>query len=222
MRAGEPLILWDWTFNHVPEIWQRVQEHLLLTGIAVSVGFVLAFALSLAIRQAPILYGPVTWVTGILYTIPSLALFAFLVPLMGIGQGPVIVGLVLYSLLILVRNTVVGLRGVPGPVMEAAAGMGLTDRQRLLRVELPLALPAIVAGIRIATVSAVGIATIGVLVGGGGLGELIYVDGIQRDLFLTPIVAGAVCATALAIALDLLLLAAERVLAPWTRRAAAR
>jgi len=150
MRAGEPLILWDWTFNHVPEIWLRVQEHLLLTGIAVSVGFVLAFALSLAIRQMPILYGPVTWVTGILYTIPSLALFSLLIPFTGLSILTAEIGLVSYTLLILVRNIVGGLRSVPVDVREAAIGMGYSPWQLLWRIELPLAMAVIIAGVRVA------------------------------------------------------------------------
>jgi osmoprotectant transport system permease protein len=212
-------IRWDWIADHADDIRAETVQHLGIVAVSVAIAVAIALPVAVAVRRRPIPFAAVTATTGLLYTIPSLALFAFLVPVMGIGQGPVIVGLVLYSLLILVRNGVVGLRGVPAPVMEAAAGMGLTPRQRLLRVELPLALPAILAGIRIATVSAVGIATIGVLVGGGGLGELIYNDGIARDLFLTPIVVGSVCATALAVALDLLLLGAERALSPWTRRA---
>ena len=215
-------IRWDWIADHGDDIRAETLTHLGIVAVSVAIAVAVAVPIAVAVRRRRVSFAAVTAATGVVYTIPSLALFAFLVPVMGIGRGPVIVGLVLYSLLILVRNTVVGLRGVPAPVMEAAAGMGLTNRQRLLKVELPLALPAIMAGIRIATVSAVGIATIGVLVGGGGLGELIYNDGINRDLFLTPIVVGAVCATALAIVLDLLLLGAERALAPWTRRAAAR
>jgi osmoprotectant transport system permease protein len=215
-------IRWDWIADHGGEIRGETLTHLGVVAASVAIATAVALPVAVAVRRRRLPFAAVTGVTGALYTIPSLALFAFLVPLMGIGQGPVVVGLVLYSLLILVRNAVVGLRGVPAPVLEAAAGMGLTERQRLLRVELPLALPAIMTGIRIATVSAVGIATIGVLVGGGGLGVLIYSDGINRDLFLTPIVVGAVVATALAVALDLLLLAAERALAPWARRRGAR
>ena len=126
MRPGEPLILWDWTFNHIPDIWQRVVEHLELTGIAIALGFVLAFVLSLAIRQLPILYATVTWVAGVLYTIPSLALFSLLVAVPGFGLSikTAEVGLVSYTLLILVRNIVSGLRSVPPEVREAAIGMG--------------------------------------------------------------------------------------------------
>jgi len=212
---------WSWITEHSDHIRAETLTHLWIVGASVAIAVAIAVPVSVAVRRHRLAFAAVTGTADVLYTIPSLALFAFLVPVMGIGSGPVIVGIVLYSLLIIVRNTVVGLRGVPGPVLEAAAGMGLTGRQRLIRVELPLALPAIMAGVRIATVSAVGIATIGVLVGAGGLGDLIYHDGVSRGLFLTPIVVGAVCATLLAIVLDLLLLAAERALAPWSRRASA-
>ena len=134
---------------------------------------------------------------------------------MAIGPSPVIIALVAYSLLILIRNTVAGLDSVPPETKDAARGMGLTDRQILFRVELPLALPIIVAGIRIATVTIIGIATIGAYINGGGLGTLIF-DGISRQ-FPTMIIAGAVLATALAIIADLLLLALERYLRPWAR-----
>ena len=163
-------------------------------------------------------YPPVTFVTGILYSIPSLALFAILISIPGvaIGPAPVIIALVAYSLLILIRNTVAGLDSVPPETIDAARGMGLTNRQILFRVELPLALPVIVAGIRIATVTIIGIATIGAYIAGGGLGKMIF-DGINRS-FPTMIITGAVLATALAIVADLSLLALERYLRPWARR----
>jgi osmoprotectant transport system permease protein len=218
MRAGEPLILWDWTFNHVPEIWLRVQEHLLLTGIAVSVGFVLAFALSLAIRQMPILYGPVTWVTGILYTIPSLALFSLLIPFTGLSILTAEIGLVSYTLLILVRNIVGGLRSVPVDVREAAIGMGYSPWQLLWRIELPLAMAVIIAGVRVAVVTTVGLVTVTGLIGQGGLGFLI-VQGIQL-FFATPLIIGAVLSIVLAVLLDGALVLIQRAVTPWTRHPA--
>src|SRR5262245_40492600 len=124
MRPGEPLILWDWTFNHLPDIARRVQEHLILTGIAVGLGFVIAFILSLAIRQLPVLYAPVTWVTGVLYSIPSLALFSLLIPFTGLSITTAEIGLVSYTLLILVRNIVGGFRSVSPDVREGEFGMG--------------------------------------------------------------------------------------------------
>lgn len=214
-------IRWDWIARHAGDIAPRTVEHIQLVSVSVAIAAVIAIPVAVAVRGRPVAFGVATGVTGLLYTIPSLALFAFLVPITGIGKTPVIIGLVVYSLLILIRNTVVGLQGVPAPVLEAARGMGLTRRQTLLRVELPLALPAIIAGARIATVSAVGIATIGAFVEGGGLGKFILQEGISRDLFLTPILLGSVAATVLAILFDLALLFVERALTPWTRRRAA-
>ena len=214
MRAGEPLILWDWTFRHLPDIWQRVLEHLELTGIAVGVGFVLAFGLSLAIREVPRLYAPITWVTGVLYTIPSLALFSLLIPFTGLSILTAEIGLVSYTLLILVRNIVSGLRGVPADVREAALGMGYSAWQLLWRVELPLALPVIIAGVRVATVSTIGLVTVTALIGQGGLGFLIL-QGIQQ-FFSTPLLIGAVLSVALAVLADGALVLLQRQVTPWT------
>ncbi|HEY0581866.1 MAG TPA: ABC transporter permease [Chloroflexota bacterium] len=218
MRPGEPLILWDWTFNHLPEIGQRIQQHLVLTGIAVSIGFVIAFVLSLAIRQMPTLYAPVTWVTGILYTIPSLALFSLLIPFTGLSILTAEIGLVSYTLLILVRNIVGGLRSVPPDVREAAIGMGYSSWQMLWRIELPLALAVIIAGVRVAVVTTVGLVTVTGLIGQGGLGALIVL-GIQQ-FFATPLVIGAVGSITLAVLLDGLLVLLQRWATPWTRRSA--
>jgi osmoprotectant transport system permease protein len=213
-------IRWDWISKHRGDIGSATLGHLQLVVTSVAVAVAIAIPIGVAVRRRQLSFGAVTTLFGVAYTIPSLALFAFLVPIIGIGTTPVVIALVVYSLLILVRNTVVGLRSVPPAVLETARGMGLTGWQTLTRVELPLAVPSIVSGIRIATVSAVGIATIGVLIDGGGLGELIYKDGINRDLYLTPILAGTVCATLLALSLDLGLRALERLLTPWTRRRA--
>jgi osmoprotectant transport system permease protein len=209
-------IEWGWIDRHSDDIRQLTVQHLELVAIAVAISVALWVPLGILLRNQRFLFGSATTLAALVYTIPSLALFAFLVPTTGIGRNTVIIGLVLYSPLILVRNTVVGLRAVPDAVREAARGMGFTRRQSLLKVELPLALPSIVAGIRIITVTTVGIATIGVLVGAEGLGTLIYTDGINRD-FLTPIAVGGAVATLMAIALDLLLLAAQRALTPWLR-----
>jgi osmoprotectant transport system permease protein len=218
MRPGEPLILWDWTFSHLPEIWRRVLEHMQLTAIAVGIGFVLAFALSLAIRQIPALYSPVTWVAGVLYTIPSLALFALLIPFTGLSIVTAEIGLVSYTLLILIRNIVGGLRSVPADVREAAIGMGYSQWQLLWRIELPLALAVIVAGVRVAVVTTVGLVTVTGLIGQGGLGALI-IQGIQQ-FFATPLVIGAVLSIALAVLLDGALVLMQRQVTPWTRRSA--
>lgn len=208
-------IRWDWIERHRSDIEAATLGHLKLTAISLGIAFAIALPLALAVRNRRIAAAALVGTAGILYTIPSIALFGLLVPIIGLGIWPVIIGLVLYAQLTLLRNTLVGLDSAPGPVREAAEGMGLTPRQVLLRVELPLAIPAIVAGLRVTTVTAVGIATVGGLVGGGGLGQII-VDGVRRD-FPTLIVVGAVCTSALAVALDLLLLAAERFGQPWLR-----
>jgi osmoprotectant transport system permease protein len=213
MRPGEPLILWDWTFDHLPDIGRRLLEHLELTAIAVVVGFAIAFVLSLAIRQVPWLYSPVTWVTGVLYTIPSLALFALLIPFTGLSTVTAEIGLVSYTLLILVRNIVSGIRTVPSDVREAAVGMGYSSSQMLWRIELPLALAVIIAGVRVAVVTTVGLVTVTGLIGQGGLGSLI-IQGIQQ-FFATPLIIGAVGSIALAVLLDAALVVAQRRITPW-------
>ena len=219
MRPGEPLILWDWTFNHLPDIGRRVEEHLVLTGIAVGLGLVIAFALSLAIRQLPFLYSPVTWFAGILYSIPSLALFSLLIPFTGLSITTAEIGLVSYTLLILVRNIVGGIRSVPADVRESAIGMGYSQWQLLWRIELPLGLAIIIAGIRVAVVTTIGLVTVTGVIGQGGLGALI-IQGIQQ-FFATPLVIGAVLSISLAVILDALLVAIQRRVTPWTRAAQA-
>jgi osmoprotectant transport system permease protein len=209
-------IRWDYLRRHQGDLIAATLDHLVLVVVAVAIAAAIAIPLAIVVRNVPLLRAGALGVTGVLYTIPSIALFGMLVPILGLGAAPVIVGLVLYSLLTLVRNTLVGLEQVPMGVREAAAGMGMTSRQVLARVELPLAVPAIVAGLRIATVTAVGIATIGGLVGGGGLGKVIN-DGIKRD-FETLIAAGAVGAILLAILLDVLLVGAQHAAQPWARR----
>ena len=215
MTAGEPLIRWDWVASHLGDIGDRLVEHVELTAIAVGLGFVIAFALALVVLRTPWLEAPVTWVTGTLYTIPSLALFALLVPYTGLTILTAEIGLVSYTLLILIRNIVRGIRGVPADVREAATGMGYTPRERLWRVELPLALAAIIAGVRIATISTIGLVTVTALIGQGGFGYFIL-DGIQR-FFSTELIVGAVGSIVLAIAADGLLVLLQRRLTPWTR-----
>ena len=215
MTAGEPLIRWDWVASHLDEIALRIGEHLELTVIAVAVGLVVAFALSFVGLRIPKLYPPITWVTGILYTIPSLALFSMLVPYTGLSLLTAEIGLVSYTLLILIRNIVGGIRSVPLEVRDAARGMGYTPRQILLRIELPLALGVIFAGIRVATITTIGLVTVTALIGEGGLGYFILL-GIQL-FFSTPLVVGAVGSVALAVVADGALVLAQRALMPWTR-----
>ena len=187
-------------------------------GLAVAV----ALPVAVAVRNRPIGATVASGTATVLYTIPSLALFAFLIPFFGIGKTPAIVGLAVYALGVLLRNTVTGLRGVPAPVLEAARGMGMNRRQVLYRVELPLAVPAILTGIRLATIETVAIATIAAFVAGGGLGELILNNGIERNLFVTPIVAGTVMTILMALTLDALLVGVQRLTTPWSRRVATR
>ena len=215
MTPGEPLIRWDWIERNLDVIGQRLVEHLVLTGLAVGIGFLISFVLSIWIARRPGLYGPVTWVTGVLYTIPSLALFALLIPFTGLSILTAEIGLVSYTLLILIRNIVGGIRGVPADVREAAVGMGYTDRQLLWSVELPLALTVIVAGVRIATVTTIGLTTVTALIGQGGLGYFIL-EGIQR-FFSTPLIVGAVLSVGLAIVADGALVVVQRRFTPWAR-----
>ncbi len=217
-----PEIRWDWIERHADDIQRYSIEHLQLVGASLVIAIVVSIPIGVLVRGRRIPFVAATAVSGALYTVPSLAMFAFLLSFFGIGFQPAVVALVLYSLLLLIRNTVVGLESVPAPVREAARGMGMTAWQSLVRVELPLALPAIMAGIRLTAVSTVGIATIAVFIGGGGLGVLIYNDGIQRGLFVTPILAGAVVATAMALVLDAVLVLIERALTPWQRARAER
>jgi osmoprotectant transport system permease protein len=218
VTPGEPLIRWDWIATHLDEFAFRLGEHVELTVIAVGVGFAIAFALSLVILRAPRAEGPITAVAGTLYTIPSLALFALLIPYTGFTILTAEIGLVGYTLLILLRNIVRGIRGVPADVREAAVGMGYAPRQILWQIELPLALAVIIAGLRIATVSTIGLVTVTALIGQGGFGFLIL-TGMQRSFFTTEMIAGAVLSVALAIAADGLLVLLQRRLTPWTRAA---
>jgi osmoprotectant transport system permease protein len=215
MTAGEPLIRWDWIVSHLGDIGHRVAEHLALTGLAVGIGFILSMALGIWAARQPRAYAPITWVTGILYTIPSLALFALLVPLTGLTVLTAEIGLVGYTLLILIRNIVAGLQSVPAEVRESALGMGYTPRQVLWRVELPLALGVIIAGLRVATITTIGLVTVTALIGQGGLGFFIL-DGIQR-FFSTPLIVGAGLSVVLAVSIDALLVELEHRVTPWTR-----
>ena len=217
MTPGEPLIQWDWIASHLDEFAFRLGEHVELTVIAVGVGFVIAFALSLLILRVPRTEGPITWITGTLYTIPSLALFALLIPYTGLTILTAEIGLVGYTLLIFINNIVRGIRGVPADVREAAVGMGYTPREVLWRIELPLAAAVIIAGTRVATVSTIGLVTVTALIGQGGFGFLILI-GLQR-FFTTELIAGALLSVALAVVADALLVLLQRRLTPWARLA---
>jgi osmoprotectant transport system permease protein len=218
-EVNEPLVRWDWVGSHLDDIWARTVEHLTLTGIAVGAGFVIAMALAIIALRYRRTFAPISWITGILYTIPSIALFALLIPVTGLTITTAEVGLVSYTLLILVRNIVAGIDGVPAAVREAAVAMGYRRWRMFAQIEVPLALPVIVAGLRIATVTTVGLVTVTALIGQGGYGAFIN-DGLQR-FFNTPLIVGAVLSVALAITLDVALVLLERALTPWARRTAA-
>lgn len=220
-QTDEPFIRWDWIGRNLDDLWAATQEHIILTVIAVGVGLVLSLGLSLIALRWRKTYLPITWATGILYTIPSLALFAFLVPITGLTKLTAEIGLVSYTLLILIRNIVAGIDGVPDSVIEAARGMGYTERKLFTDIQLPLALPVIIAGIRIATVTTIGLITITALIGEGGLGFFIL-RGLQffSAIGTTQILAGTVLSVVLAVIADLALLGLEKTLTPWARRRA--
>src|SRR6267378_4300864 len=211
----DPWIRWSWISGHADVILSALLQHIQLTLIAVVIGLAIAVPLGLVAWRSRLFRGPIFSLTGILYTIPSLALFSALVPFTGFTILTAEIGLVSYTLLILIRNIVVGLNSVPDDVREAARGMGYRPLAELLRIDLPLAVPAILAGIRIATVTTIGLVTVTGLIGEGGLGSLIY-DGLLRD-FKTPLVVGTVLSVALAVVADLGLAGAERVVTPWAR-----
>jgi osmoprotectant transport system permease protein len=214
--AAQPWVDWAWVSSHREQILGLLREHVEITALAVLLGLALSLPLALAARRWRRLHAPVLVVTGVIYTIPSLALFALLVPWTGLSRTTALVALVGYTLLILVRNIVAGLDAVAPDVIEAATGMGYGGVRRLVAVELPLALPAIVAGVRIATVTTIGLVTVAALIGHGGLGHLIL-DGLNRD-FRTPLAVGSVLSVAVAAVADLALLGVQHRLTPWSRR----
>lgn len=212
----DQLVSWEWISRRYDQIWEATVSHLWLTVFAVAVGLVLSAVLSMVALRWRRTYAPITWVTGFLYTIPSLALFAFLVPITGLGFTTAQIALVSYTLLILIRNIVAGIDGVPTAVKEAADAMGYTPWRRFVSIDLRLATPTIVTGVRVAAVTVVGLVTITALVGEGGYGVFIE-DGLRRR-FSTPVILGLTLSLALAVAIDLLLVAVERLLTPWSRR----
>lgn len=209
----------DWvSHNWSTVLWPALRQHIVLTVIAVAIGFVISTALALVAYRRNWLERPVLIVTSILYTIPSLALFELLEPIPGLGltRTTAEVALVSYTLLIMFRNTLTGLREVPPDVRDAAAGMGMGPLQSLLRVELPLALPAIIAGLRIATVTVISLATVASLIDDEGLGAPILA-AISNEVFKTELIVAGGMAVALALAADGLLVMTQRVLTPWSR-----
>lgn len=211
----EPFFRPEWVSRNADRIVEQLIEHAYLTLIAVGVGLLISIPLGVYAYRHRKAYAPVTWFAGFLYTIPSLALFAFLTTYTGLTTLTAEIGLVSYTLLILIRNVVAGLDGVPRDTKEAALGMGYTGKQLLWKVELPLAFPVILAGIRVATVTIIGLVTVTSLIGKGGLGKFIL-QGIQR-FFSTPIVVGATLSVLLAILADVSLLGLQRLLTPWSK-----
>jgi osmoprotectant transport system permease protein len=215
-NGPDSFIWWDWVDRHRDDIKAATLEHLRLTLIAVGVGFLISAVLAVIALRFRWMYTPIAWVTGFLYTIPSLALFVLLVPLTGFTTLTGEIGLISYTLLILIRNIVEGVDGVPASVKEAADGMGYRPARRFFAVDLRLATPTIIAGLRIATVTTIGLVTVTGLIGLGGYGSLID-DGLKRT-FSTPIVVGAGLSVVMAIVLDSALVLLERTLTPWSRR----
>ena len=205
----------DWIRDNFSRYEHPLVEHIEITLISVAIGFAIAFWLALIAYRRRWLIPPITQITGILYTIPSVAMFFLLLPLTGRGKVTAIIALVAYSLLIIFRNVITGLDGVPRDAKDAGRSMGLTEKQLLWRVELPLALPEIMAGLRIAMTTTVGLASLAFLAGAGGLGETIFDDRFFRSNVL---VAGGLCVL-LAVVLDLLVLGLQKALTPWTRAA---
>jgi osmoprotectant transport system permease protein len=218
-QATDALFCFDWARENIDQYGTATVQHVELVAISVLVGFAIAFALSLLAHRHRWLQPPLLAGTGVLYTIPSIAFFFLLLPITGFGRDTAIIALSAYTLQIIYRNTIVGLANVPTSVKDAARGMGLTDRQILWRVELPLATPEIVAGLRIATVSTVALATLAVFISAGGLGAKIYAEG--NLTFQTGIIIAGGIAILIAVAFDAILFGIQRLATPWRRAATA-
>jgi osmoprotectant transport system permease protein len=216
----QPLLRWEWVSDNADEILSRAGQHLWLTVVSVIVAMAMAFPLAVMAHRRRWVIQPITWISSAMYTIPALALISLLLPITGLSLTTVVIPLITYNLLILFRNTLAGLDGVDADVLEAGRGIGLTPRQLRWRVQVPLAMPVIVAGLRIATVSSIGLVTIAALIGRGGFGQFIMLG--LNTFFWTPLVVGVVLSVTLAIAADLALLAAQRAVTPWARAAGSR
>jgi osmoprotectant transport system permease protein len=206
---------WGWLDRNLDVVLDDLREHVQITLLSLLLGVIVAFPIGLIAYRYRRAYPAILAVTQVLYTIPSIALFVLFVNAFGLGQEPVVLGLAIYTLVILVRNLVEGLRGVPPAVLDAATAMGYRQTKQLFSVELPLAIPAIVAGLRVATVSTISLVSVGALIGTGGLGQL-FIHGFQID---NPIEVwtGIVATILLALVFDLLIVGGGRLLTPWTR-----
>lgn len=218
--AANDWICGEYVRSRTPELLSATWQHVWIAAAAVVIALLVAFPLALAARRWRGAAGPVLGLTTVLYTVPSLAMFALLLPVFGLSATVVVCGLVLYSLTVLVRNILAGLESVPEEAREAARGLGYGPVRLLFEVELPLSLPALMAGVRIAAVSAVSLTTVGAIVGYGGLGNLIY-EGMET-LFKAQVLTASVICVVLAVLADLLLLAVQRALTPWVRRRGGR
>lgn len=213
---GDSWLDWSWVTDHSGEIQQRLREHVYLALVAVGIGLVIAFPIAILAHRRRRLLTPILIMAGVLFTIPSIAALSILQPYFGLSATTALIPLVLYTLVILVRNIVVGLDAVPSDVIDAADGMGFTGWRRLTRVELPLAVPGIASGLRIALVTTIGLVPITVIVAQGGLGVFMQ-DGLNRD-FRTPLVVGLVLSVLLAIVADITVQIIGWCVTPWTHR----
>ena len=218
---GNPWFSWQYVHDNADTLRSTLLYHAGLTARAVILALIVALPLAVVAYWIRPLTGPILALSGFLYTIPSLALLSLIAPVVGTTTDTtVLIALVLYALLVLVRNSLAGLTQVPAEVRDAAAGMGYGRFGRLWHIELPLALPGIVTGLRLATVSTVALVTVGALIGKGGLGELIM-GGFRNNFYKAEILTGTILCVALALVLDLLLAGVGRLLTPWARRRAA-
>lgn len=216
-EARNPIIRWEWVVEEWDQIREAIVEHLTLTVLAMLLGIVVSGILAAVALRYRWTATPINAVTSLIYTLPSVALFALLAPVFGnLSRITAVLPLAAYTLLILVTNTVAGFNAVPASVRDAADGMGLSPARRVMTVDLPLAMPYIMTGIRIATVSTVGLVTVAAIIGQGGLGRLIF-SGLRRA-FWTPMTVGASLSIILALVLDALLLGLTALLTPWARR----
>ena len=215
--APNPWFSWHYIQQNADQILTYLQFHFVTTIEAVAVAMIVAIPLAVLCYWVKPLAAPILALSGVLYTIPSLALFAFLAPFVGVGVTTILIGLVLYALLLMIQNTLTGLRQVPEEVRDAARGMGYGRFGLLWHVELPLALPGIITGIRLATVSTVALLTVGVIVGQGGLGQLIS-SGLHTNLNKAAILTGTLLCVALGLALDLVIAGIGWIVTPWARR----
>ena len=219
--AGNPWFSWEYVRTNTSTLVAAAIQHVELTAASVLIAAVLAIPLGILAYRVSWLTGPILALSSVLYTIPSLGLFAVLAPFLGLYASTVVVGLVLYALLVIVRNTLTGLSQVPGEIRDAARGMGYGRLGLLTRIELPLSLPSIMTGLRIATVSTVAMVTVGSVVGGyGGFGELIL-EGFRNNFYKAQIMTATIATVLLALVFDLLLAAIGRLITPWSKRRSA-